>query len=136
MIKLIVGPKGSGKTKRLIALANEEALEEKGSVVFVDNNNDYMYSVSSKARFVNVTDYHIDSIRTLYGFICGMLSQNFDITTVYIDAFFKIIGKPNPDLKEFFEVLEQLSIENNVDLVLNLSCQKDELPEQLHRFII
>lgn len=136
MIQLIVGPKGTGKTKRIIALANAEMIEDKGSVVFIDDDKRYMYDVNSRVRFVNVSDYDIDSYKSLYGFLCGMLSQNFDITSIYIDAFLHIIGKKVDELDEFFAAIEKISEENKVKFVFNVSAEADAVPEYLQKYII
>ena len=72
MVQLVYGTKGSGKTKRLIAMANEEVSSAAGTVVFIDDDNRYMYDVKHEIRFVNVKEYAIDNADKLYGFICGM----------------------------------------------------------------
>ncbi len=139
MIQLIAGEKGTGKTKRLIAMANEEIAQDKGAVVFVDDDKRYMYDIDSHIRFVNVADYTIDSPRALYGFLCGMLSQNFDITTIYIDAFLHIIKTFVDDketLAEFFKTLEKTSADNNVNFVFNYSSASENMPEELKKYII
>lgn len=87
MIQLIYGSKGSGKTKRLIEMVNAEVNATDGSVVFMDDNKRYMYDVDRAVRFVDVTEYNVDSEEKLYGFLCGMLAQNFDISAIYMDAF-------------------------------------------------
>ena len=139
MIQLIAGEKGTGKTKRLIDLANAEIAKDNGAVVFVDDDKRYMYDISSKIRFVNVSDYTIDSPRALYGFLCGMLSQNFDITTIYIDAFLHMIKAYADDeatIVEFFKTLEKTSKENSVNFVFNYSCAQENMPEELKQYII
>ena len=79
MIQLIYAKKGSGKTKRLIDRANAELNSTKGDVVFIDDDKRYMYDVAHQARFVDVKDFGIDSGDALYGMLCGMVSQNYDI---------------------------------------------------------
>ena len=136
MIQLIVGTKGTGKTKRIIDLANAEIAQDKGAVVFIDDDKRYMYDINSRIRFVNVSDYHITSPYSLYGFLCGMLSQNFDITTVYIDAFLHIIGRAIGELDEFFATIEKVAEENNVNFIFNVSAPAEDIPEYLKKYII
>ena len=86
MIQVIAGKKGSGKTKRLIDLTNTTAREAAHDVVFLDDDNRYMFDVDRKVRFINAEEYHISSADMFIGFLCGILSSNFDVGTVFIDA--------------------------------------------------
>ena len=101
MVQLIYGTKGSGKTKRLLEMVNKEAETAQGDVIFIDDDKRYMYDVRHQVRFVDVSEYSVDSEEKLYGFICGMLAQNFDISAIYLDAFIHIVKK-QPEEMEFF----------------------------------
>ena len=79
--------------------ANEEVSSAAGTVVFIDDDNRYMYDVKHEIRFVNVKEYAIDNADKLYGFICGMCAQNFDITAIYFDAFLHMIKAKVEDLE-------------------------------------
>lgn len=136
MVQLVYGTKGSGKTKRLIAMANEEVSSAAGTVVFIDDDNRYMYDVKHEIRFVNVKEYAIDNADKLYGFICGMCAQNFDITAIYFDAFLHMIKAKMEDLEEFMTKLERLADENNFKAVLNVSADPETAPEFMKKHII
>ncbi len=136
MVQVIYGKKGSGKTKRLIAMANEDGLNAKGSVVFVDKNKDYMVDVKRPVRFVLSTEYGISSDDMLYGFLAGALSQNYDIEAVYVDALARITNKTAEELQGFFEKLDKLGADNNVKFVLNVGGDSDESPEYLKQYIV
>ena len=84
MIQVIHGLKGSGKTKRIIDMANESIKQQKGDVVFVDDDNRYMFDLRHEVRFVNAGEYNMVGPEMLYGFLCGMLAQNFD--RIYLEA--------------------------------------------------
>ena len=127
MIQLIYGSKGSGKTKRLIEMVNAEVNATDGSVVFMDDNKRYMYDVDRAVRFVDVTEYNVDSEEKLYGFLCGMLAQNFDISAIYMDAFLHMIGKTPLDI---------LADKNNLKIVLNVSADIANIPELLKQYVI
>ena len=90
MIQVIAGRKGSGKTKRLIDLTNTTAREAIHDVIFLDDDNRYMFDVDHKVRFINAEDYHIHSAEMFIGFMCGIISSNFDLGTVFVDAFLKL----------------------------------------------
>ena len=91
MIQIIAGKKGSGKTKRLIDMTNNAVKTSSGNVVFLDKNDSYMYEVDRAVRFVNVEEYSVSSAEMFLGFLGGMLASNYDVKTVFIDAFLKLI---------------------------------------------
>ena len=136
MVQLIYGPKGSGKTKRIIDMANAETETSKGDVVFIDDDKRYIYDVKRPARFVDVREYDVDSEEKLYGFIAGMLAQNFDITAVYLDAFLHIIGKKPSEIENLITGLTKLAAINNVKLVINVSGKIEEMPAFLKDLVI
>ena len=136
MIQLIYAKKGSGKTKRLIDLANAELNSTKGDVVFIDDDKRYMYDVAHQARFVDVKDYGIESGDALYGMLCGMVSQNYDIEAVYIDAFLKIVRMDVAEIKELMDKIDALSEKNDFKAVIIISDDPDKAPDFLIERII
>ena len=87
MIQTIIGHKGSGKTIKLLQLANEALSTEAGNVFYIDNSNKHMYDLQRGIRFVNAKDFDIKSLNGFYGLLCGMMAANFDITLVVVDGF-------------------------------------------------
>ncbi len=136
MIQLIYAKKGSGKTKRLIDLANAELNTTKGEVVFIDDDKRYMYDVKHQIRFVDVKDYKIESCDALYGLLCGMVAQNFDIEAIYIDAFLKIVQKDVTELEEYIGKIEALTEKNNFKAVIIISADPDTAPDFLKKYMI
>lgn len=136
MVNLIYGKKGSGKTKRLIDMVNQEAEQAKGSVVFIDDDKRYMYELKHQIRFVDVKEYDIDSEEKLYGFLCGMLAQNFDISAIYLDAFLHIIDKQPEELEVMIKELVTLGEKNQCKFVLNVSADPNTAPAYLKEYII
>ncbi len=136
MVQLIYGPKGSGKTKRLIDMANAEPNLSNGDVVFIDNDKRYIYDVARQVRFVDVSEYMVKGEEKLYGMICGVLSQNFDITAIYIDAFVKIIGKPASETEGLLKELISISDAHKVKFVINVSGSIEDTPEFMKPYII
>jgi len=136
MIQVIAGKKGSGKTKRLIDLTNTTAKEAEHDVIFLDDDNRYMFDVDHKVRFINAEDYHIHSADMFIGFLCGMLSSNFDIGTVFIDAFLNLCHTELQDTEGIVNTLAELGEKHSVDFVLSLSADPEELPEYLKKYLI
>lgn len=136
MIQVIAGKKGSGKTKRLIDLTNATAREAVHDVIFVDDDNRYMYDVDHKVRFINAADYRVSNTDMFIGFLCGILSSNYDVGTVFIDAFLKLCHADLDKVEPVVKVLSALSAKQNVDFVLSVSADVEALPECLKRYII
>ena len=136
MIKIIAGNKGSGKTKRLIDMTNDVAKTAAGNVVFLDKDNSYMYEVDRAVRFVNVNDYHVASAEMFLGFLGGMLASNYDITTIFVDAFLKLVKIDMADAGWFFESLEAYGKKHDVTFVLSVSADPENLPAFCKDYVI
>ncbi len=136
MIQVIAGKKGSGKTKRLIDLTNTTARDAAHDVIFLDDDNRYMFDVDHKVRFINAEDYHIHSADMFIGFVCGILSSNFDVGAVFIDAFLKLCHAELAETEPVVKTLEALSVKHHVDFILSLSADPEELPDFLKQYVV
>jgi len=133
MIQTVVGKVGSGKTRRLIDLANEAIKVETGNIVFIDDNTRYMYDLRHEIRFVNSSDYQIQGADMLHGLLCGMLAVNYDTTRIFIDPFIHIVGGDFDQLDGIFERLERLSEDGKCDFVIAISGDEEAMPECVTR---
>lgn len=136
MIQLIVGNKGSGKTKTLITMANDAVNKSSGNVVCLEKGLKLTYDISHKARLVDTDEYNIDSFETLYGFIAGLMAGNYDITHIFIDATLKIGGRDYEAFAQLIDKLGKLTNDHIDSVVFTVSCDQTELPERLHKLII
>ena len=136
MIQLLYSEKGNGKTKKMIDMANEDVKTSGGNVVFIDDDKRCMYDVAREIRFVDITEYDISSECGLYGFISGMIAQNSDICSIYIDGFMKIAHTDIQDSEKFFEKAKKLTDENNIKLVMIVSADPAQAPEYLKGYIL
>ena len=141
MIQIILGGKGSGKTKRLIDLVNESLKNEHGDIIFVDDDKRYMYDQRHEIRFVDASEYpvgHKCTATEMLGFICGMLSTNFDVSLIAMDAFMKLVRTPldDPEMKTFFEKLEQLSEARKCNFLISVSAPAESVPEYVQKYSI
>lgn len=135
MIKIIYGPKGAGKTKRLLDAANEEAKGAKGLSVFITDNKRAMYSLDRNIRYIDVTDWDIAGEDALCGFVKGVAACNSDHEYVYIDGVARIAGKPLESLAGIFYMLEKISSENKITITLTCSAAEEELPDFVKKYI-
>lgn len=136
MIQVIHGRKGSGKTKRIIDLANHSIKEAKSDVLFVDDDNRYMFDLRHEVRFINAGEYGIVSQEMFLGFLCGLLAQNFDVGIIFIDAFLKLVKVDLKDSQWFFKRLEEMSERHGVDFVLSVSEAAENLPDFVSKYSI
>ena len=131
MVRLIMGVKGSGKTKQLIELVNAAAKDEPGNVVCIEKEPKLTYDVSSKARLLETETYLINGHKAFYGFLAGICAGNYDVTDILIDATFKIVGREYEKLPQFFEMLSELSEATDVNFYFTISCDKEDLPVEI-----
>lgn len=136
MIKLIVGKKGSGKTKYLIDTANDSIKKVKGHVVFIDYDNSHMFQIDYRVRFMSIKEYKIYDDVGFYGYLCGIIASNYDIETIYIDSLYRISQCELTQLQTFFSNLDMLEMKYNVSFVFNISCDLDQLPEFMKKYTI
>ena len=118
MVRVIMGAKGTGKTKQLIDMINHAADNEGGSVVCVEIGKKLVYDVSPKVRLVESSDFAADNFTFLKGFISGMYASNYDLTHVFIDSLCRII----PEVEEFLAWLDRFSDTNKVKFTITISA--------------
>lgn len=135
MIQLIFGEKGSGKTKKILELANSAAQTAKGSTVFVDIDDDYMYDLNLSIRFINATEYALSGPKMFYGFLCGIAASDHDLEYIVVDSFMKIVHHELDTLEELFRQMKLFSDQHGIHLILSLSCMPEQLPAFLRAYL-
>ena len=135
MVELLIGKKGTGKTKTLIEHVNNAAAVAKGNVVFISKDSSRsMYDIKSKVRMVETKEFSIDSYNEFLGFICGIISRDFDITNIVIDGIFKIVGTDSLDgFETFLEKLEELSQKLNISFNISVSIDAETAPDYIKK---
>lgn len=128
MVKLLVGHKGTGKTKQMIDLANAQVENSNGSVIFINKNSRLMYDLKYRIRVVCMEEYeHITNSDEYIGFIYGIISSDHDIETIFIDSILKHADFSLGDLPEFLTRLQDISKNYGMDFVVSLSAEKEEM---------
>lgn len=131
MIKLIIGNKGSGKTKRLIGLINEAVANSNGTVVCIEKSPLLTYEVTHKARLIETERFGVEGCDAFYGMVCGIIAQDHDITEIFVDATFKIVGRDYDAFAALIKNLSKVSAENEIDIVFTVSEDEANLPATL-----
>ena len=136
MVRVIMGAKGSGKTKQLIEMINRAASNENGSVVCMEPSADMTYNISYNVRLVNASEYSVDSFECLRGFISGLYAGNYDITRVFIDGLYKITGEKDAAKAEtFLDELSAFSEKHTVNFVVSLSEDPAAATEGMKKYL-
>ena len=133
MIKLIVGLKGTGKTKTLISEANAAIAADHGCVVCVEKGRKLIYDISHKVRLISSEEYDINTYDRFFGFLCGLMSANYDITNIYVDSITKICGDDLVALEAFLE--EVGKVIRNIDITITLSHDVNDLSDGLKKYL-
>ncbi len=135
MISLVIGRKGTGKTKRILNRANSAVETAKGNIVFIDDDRRYMLDLKHEIRFIDASEYNIDSPKMFYGFLCGIVAMDFDLETVFIDGLLRIVKYDVEKLDEFFEHMKAITEKFNINIVASVSAGAQELPEFLTPYV-
>ena len=137
MVKLIMGHKGSGKTKQLVDLVRETLEQGKGDVVVIEKERKLTYDVPYQARLIDAGAYDIGTYEFLKGLICGIHAGNYDIEHFFIDNFYKLVeDKSDEALVSFVKWLEKFSQSEKVEFVVSISADPDAVSEEIKQFII
>ena len=131
MVTLIIGKKGSGKTKKLITLANEAVAKSSGNVVVIEKGAKLTYDVTHKARLIDTDVYGVKGYDMLLGFISGICAGNYDVTDIFVDSTFKICPEGVNGIEGFVKRLDMLSKESEAHITILVSSAEGEIPKGL-----
>ncbi len=132
MVTLLIGKKGSGKTKKLIQLANEAVAASQGNVVVIEKGAKLTYDITSKARLIDTDQYGVAGYDMLFGFLSGICAGNYDVTDILVDSTFKIAPEGVAGLEAFTAKLQTLSETSNANIVMLISASEDDLPSEIN----
>ncbi len=134
MIQMFCAKRGSGKTKRLIELANRKQQEAKGDSVYIDQNSKPMLQLTRGIRFVDTKEYNVDGWSGFYGMICGILSSNYDIENIFIDGISHIARCTTTESSELLDKIDNLTSKLNINVYVNEEIL-DEVPECIRKYV-
>ena len=136
MLRLIIGVKGTGKTKEIISLANTAADTTKGSVVFLEQGNKLRFDISHKIRLIDTCEFSIEDGQSLYGFIAGIYASNHDITDIFVDSALKICKNKMDEFVFAAKEIAAFAKQNEVNCVITSSIPVEELCDELKEFVL
>ena len=135
MIKVFYGEKGMGKSKMMVDSANEHAEKRDGDVVFIDDSNDLMLKLKHQIRFIDVSVYPVSGADQFFAFICGIISQNYDIESIFIDGLTYIVKEDIGALEGFFKNISVLNEKYGIHFILSINGRPESMPEFIQPYI-
>ena len=142
MVKFLAGLKGGGKTRKLIDMANENVAVTDGHLVFIDDDKRHIHDLHRDIRFVETEKGLLANYREFVGFILGILSQNNDITHIYVDGLSNIIGnicEITPETSDLIKLKKRLDVlfeQENVGFTISMHCNVEDLPEEIKAALV
>ncbi|MBE6547040.1 MAG: ATP-binding protein [Ruminococcaceae bacterium] len=135
MLKLIIGVKGTGKTKALINMVNTAVDNSHGDVVCIEKGVKLRYDVKYQARLIDTNEYFISDAQALYGFVAGILASNHDVMDLFIDSALKICNNDMAAFDQFAEEINTLSEKLNVRVVMTSSIPAEQASETVKKYL-
>ncbi len=135
MVQVIMGLKGSGKTKQLVQQINEAVQSESGSVVCVEFGKKLTYDIDYRVRLIDAQEYAITNLTLLQGFISGLHAGNFDITHVFVESLYKIIGTDRDAGEAFVDWCEQFGSANNMRFTITISDDPTQASDNMKKYL-
>lgn len=135
MQKLIIGLKGTGKTKHLIELVNEAVTNSHGSVVCIEKNDKLRYDIKYQCRLIPAEEYLISDAPSLYGFVCGIYASNHDITDIFIDSALRITGNDVPAFDVFLEKTASFAELHNINVIMTSTIDIPDATETMKKYL-
>ncbi|MCI2055933.1 MAG: hypothetical protein LKJ86_02190 [Oscillibacter sp.] len=136
MVRLIMGVKGSGKTKQLIELINNAAKDEPGNVVCIEANSTMTYDIHYHIRLIDAQEYKLTTFDAFRGFISGLYAGNYDISHVFIDNLCKTVGvEIGRETEDFLGWLDQFGEKNNIKFTVTVSGDLSVATEGMKKFL-
>ena len=135
MISVIMGLKGSGKTKKLVDSIHEAIAHATGDVVCIEYGKKLTYDVNYRVRLVDSKEYGINNLDMLKGFLSGLHAGNFDITHVYIDNLYKTIGADRAAGEAFILWCAAFAESNNMNITVTVSDDPEQASEEIKKYL-
>ena len=135
MINVIIGEKGTGKTARLIEAVHIAEQSATGSVVFINKGKRHVLDLSHTVRLVDTEEYAIASYEEFFGFICGILSQNYDIAHIFVDSITKIVNDDMAAFEKFLDRVAPIADASNAEIQIILSMNPADVSDGIKKYV-
>ena len=124
MLKVIIGVKGTGKTKTLISMVNEAVDASHGDVVCIEKGTKLRFDIKYQARLINTDEYYIEDAHSLAGFIAGILASNHDVTELFVDSALKICNNNVAEFEQLVDKIDKLATDTKIVFTVSLPIEE------------
>lgn len=136
MVKVIMGLKGSGKTKKLIDTMNTAIRDETGNMICIERGTKLTFDLDYRVRLIESSEYDLDSYEFLKGFISGLYAGNYDISHIFIDSLYKIVGSDDAaEVESFLQWVEDFSKSNGVKFTITISAAEETATDGIKKYL-
>lgn len=137
MVQLVCGHNGSGKTRKMIEMANEKVGSISGKMVFLEANNRHIYDLDYKIRYINTKEFGLTNADQFEGFLCGLIATDYDVELVYIDGLYKIASNTGiENLETIVDRLKYLSEKFEVNFIMSVNHDYEDIPQSLRENVV
>lgn len=136
MVKVIMGLKGSGKTKKLIDTMNTAIRDETGNMICIERGTKLTFDLDYRVRLIESSEYDLDSYEFLKGFISGLYAGNYDISHIFIDSLYKIVGSDDAaEVESFLQWVVDFSKSNGVKFTITISAAEESATDGIKKYL-
>ena len=135
MIQAVVGGKGTGKSKTLVNMANKALDETKGEIVFISGERRRMIELNHRIRLIQLRDFDIKDMDVFYGFLSGIIAQNYDIERIFIDGLLEYLDEDLADIGDWIADIGKIAEEFNISFTISMNGDPDSVPTFLKEYI-
>ncbi len=135
MLKIMIGLKGTGKTKTLIEKVNAAAAASKGDVVCIEKGTQLRFDITSKVRLIDTEEYLVKDAQSLYGFVAGILASNYDVTDLFVDNTMKICGGDVAAVEKMLDEVAALLAKHDVNVFMTASLAEDAATDGIKKYV-
>ncbi len=135
MLTLIVGVKGTGKTKHLIELTNKALLDSQGSVICLEQGTKLIYDIKHQVRLIDTSEYFVADAQSLYGFVAGIYASNHDVTHIFIDSALKICKDDVASFDKLLDECDKFSSRNGIQITMTASIPVENISDTMKKYI-
>ena len=135
MLKLIIGVKGTGKTKALIKLVNDAVEKSSGDVVCIEKGVKLRFDIKYRARLIDVNEYFVDDAQSLYGFVAGILASNHDVTDLFVDSYLKICNDDMEAFDKFVTEVGNIAEKVGLNIVMTASMPVEAASDVVKKYL-
>ncbi len=136
MVQIVCGHNGTGKTRKMIDMANKEIDNIQGKMVFLEANNRHIFNLDFRIRYINTKEFGLTNAEQFQGFVCGVIATDYDVELVYIDGLYKIAQSGMDNIVPIVERLDYLSEKFDVNFIMSVNQDVEDIPEGLRNRII